>query len=341
MIETVLRSQDLPALDRFAWWHEMTTQSLVPTLMRSDHEAEFPASLRLLELGPARLMRLSYPPLQSRRTPPLIRRSDPEVYSLGLTLRGTMALEHHGRQAVAPPQDLLLYDSSHPFDAHTATRDGVGNVECMILQFPRNLLPLPAHDLARLTATHLPGTQGIGALLAEHLTGLARHAAAYTPADAARLSAITLDLVAATFAHHLEAETALPPETHRQALQMRIHAFIDQHLGDPDLCTETVAAAHQISTRYLYRLFQDQGLSIAAWIRHRRLERCRRDLTDPTMTSRPIHAIAIRWGFINAAHFSRLFRSAYGTSPADYRHHACSGTRQESSTSVRKPSTTS
>ncbi|GAA3098360.1 helix-turn-helix domain-containing protein [Streptosporangium carneum] len=319
MIETVFRSQDMPAADRFAWWHEMTTQSLVPTLMRSDNEAEFPASLRLVDLGLARLTQLSYPPLRSRRTPLLIRRSDPEIYSLSLTLRGTMALDHCGRHAVATPQDLLLYDSSHPFHARTTT-GGTDNVEGIILQIPRALLPLPTDKLTRLTATRLTAAQGISVLLASHLTALARHAADYAPADAARLSAITVDLFAAVCAHHLEVEAALPPETHRQVLQTRIHAFIQQHLGDPGLRADTIAASHQISVRYLYRLFEDQGLSVASWIRQRRLERCRRDLADSALHLRPIHAIATRWGFPNAAQFSRAFRATYGISPTDYRH---------------------
>ncbi|MEU8380137.1 helix-turn-helix domain-containing protein [Streptosporangium sp. NPDC048865] len=320
MMETVFRSQDLPASERFAWWHEMTTQALVPTVMRSDDEAEFPASLHLLDLGAVQLTRLSYPPLRSRRTPLMVRRSDPEMYSLSLTLRGTMAIDHHDRQAVATPRDLLLYDSSHPFHAHTTT-DGTGNVEGMILQFPRALVSLPPDKLTRLTATRLSGAQGIGALLVNHLTALARHSSGYTTADTARLSTITVDLLAATCAHYLEAEAALPPQTHQQVLQARIHAFIQQHLGDGDLCAETIAAAHQISVRYLYKLFQEQGMSVAAWIRSRRLERCRRDLADPALASRPIHAIASRWGFVSNTHFSRIFRAAYGLSPADYRHH--------------------
>lgn len=319
-METVFRSQDLPATDRFAWWHEMTTQALVPTLMRSDDEEEFPASLHLLDLGAAQLTRLSYPPLQARRTPFMVRRSDPEMYSLSLTLRGTMTIDHHGRQVVATPQNLLLYDSSHPFHAHTTT-EGSGNVEGIILQFPMTLLPLPVDKLTRLTATHLGGAQGVSALLVNHLTTLTRHSSDYTAADTARLSAITLDLFAAMCAHHLEAEAALPPETHQQVLQARVHAFVQEHLGDPDLCAETIAAAHQISVRYLYKLFQEQELSVAAWIRSCRLEHCRRDLADPALNSRPIHAIAARWGFANNAHFSRVFRAAYGLSPADYRRH--------------------
>jgi hypothetical protein len=67
---------------------------------------------------------------------------------------------------------------------------------------------------------------------------------------------------------------------------LRIHAFIEQHLGDADLTPGLVAAAHYISVRYLYRLFEAQGTTVATWIRHRRLEGCRKDLADPAFSAR-------------------------------------------------------
>jgi len=100
---------------------------------------------------------------------------------------------------------------------------------------------------------------------------------------------------------------------------VRIHAFIEQHLGDCDLAPGPVAAAHYISVRYLYRLFEAQGTTVAAWIRHRRLERCRADLTDPALGSAPVGAVAARWGLPDSAHFNRLFKRTYGLPPAEYR----------------------
>ncbi|MFD4701025.1 helix-turn-helix transcriptional regulator [Streptomyces niveus] len=67
-------------------------------------------------------------------------------------------------------------------------------------------------------------------------------------------------------------------------------------------------------------MLAENGTSPAAWIRHRRLERCRLDLANPRLNARPIQAIAERWGFTNPTHFSRLFRAAYGIPPRDYRH---------------------
>ena len=111
----------------------------------------------------------------------------------------------------------------------------------------------------------------------------------------------------------------MPAESREQTLLLRLHAFIEQHLGDADLTPGLVAAAHFISVRYLYRLFETQGTTVAAWIRFRRLERCRADLGDPAFGVVPVSAIAARWGLPDSAHFSRLFRRTYGQPPAEYR----------------------
>jgi AraC-like DNA-binding protein len=99
----------------------------------------------------------------------------------------------------------------------------------------------------------------------------------------------------------------------------RVHAFIDQHLGDPDLSPATIAAAHHLSVRALHALYQAENETVAASIRRQRLEHCRRDLLDPSRPDRPVNAIGARWGFPDATAFSRTFRTAYGLPPGEYR----------------------
>jgi len=104
----------------------------------------------------------------------------------------------------------------------------------------------------------------------------------------------------------------------------RIDAYIAEHLADPDLDPAAIAAAHYISTRQLHRLFAQQGSSVTRSIRRQRLERCRRDLTNPRSTA-SISDISRRWGFADPATFSRAFRTAYRTTPSAYRQRAQGG----------------
>ncbi|AKG43801.1 AraC family transcriptional regulator [Streptomyces xiamenensis] len=108
----------------------------------------------------------------------------------------------------------------------------------------------------------------------------------------------------------------LPPQ---RELFLVVQQYIRERLSDPDLSPSTIACAHHISLRHLHRLFRLHGLTVAAWIRRQRLEGCRRDLTDLAKFAQPIQSIAVRWGFTDNAHFSRVFRAAYGYPPSHLR----------------------
>jgi AraC-like DNA-binding protein len=141
----------------------------------------------------------------------------------------------------------------------------------------------------------------------------------YQPASAARLSTVVVDLLTAAIAERIDAVGSLPVESRERTLLLRIHGFVEEHLGEPDLGPAVIAAAHHVSVRQLHRLFESQQTTVAGWIRHRRLERCRRDLADPAQHVVPVSAVASRWGLPDSAHFSRLFRRTYGLPPAEYR----------------------
>lgn len=100
----------------------------------------------------------------------------------------------------------------------------------------------------------------------------------------------------------------------------RICQSIETMLGDPELSLGRVAEEHGVSTRYLQKLFAGSDTSFSHYLRSRRLERCRADLVSPLHSQLSISEICFRWGFNGSAHFSRVFRNEYGTSPRQYRH---------------------
>jgi AraC-like DNA-binding protein len=66
-------------------------------------------------------------------------------------------------------------------------------------------------------------------------------------------------------------------------------------------------------------LFEAEGTTVSAWIRERRLECCRIELIATDLADQSVSEIGTRWGFWDAAHFSRLFKSRFGVSPSAYR----------------------
>ncbi|WP_079031734.1 AraC-like ligand-binding domain-containing protein [Streptomyces specialis] len=319
-MEKVFDSDDLPSAERIDAWCELASGTLTPSAFTIDRGSGFRASLRAADLGAAQVTAMTYSSLESRRTPRLIRRSDPELYAVGLIVRGRQGIRQAGRETVLDASGLVLYSTFRPF--HSWVDVGEGTAASVLAQVPRALLPVPPDKVGRLLATPLSGQEGFGALLAHFLTHLATGAGSYRPADGPRLGLVLLDLLTALTAHHLDDDTGISPESRRRTLYLRVRSFIHQHLGDPDLTPETVAAAHHISLRYLQRVFQSQGQTVAGYIRHQRLEHVRRDLADPALAGSPIHAIAGRWGFPHPAAFTRTFHAAFGTTPRDYRHHA-------------------
>ncbi|MEV8590552.1 AraC family transcriptional regulator [Streptomyces sp. NPDC051180] len=319
---SVVSSGDLPERDRFEWFADMISREVMPTALSSDRTADFTAEAAVLDLGGPQVSRVAYSPLRSRRTPALIRRGDPEQYQLALVSRGAMTLVQNGNDCEAEAGDLVFWDTSRPSDARSVSEGEPGQL--VILQLPRDILPLRAARLDGLLAHRMPGGTGAGAVLADFLRSLVAHGGGCGPEELRRIGSTAVDLAAATLAAHLDAEHRLPAEIRTRTLLRRVHAFIEYNLGDPELTPVAVAAHHNLSVRALHQLFRGEGETVQARVRRRRLERARTDLERPEFAACPVQAIAARWGFSGPAVFSRTFREAYGISPTEFRARALS-----------------
>ncbi|MFH8679548.1 helix-turn-helix domain-containing protein [Streptomyces lydicus] len=325
--EMEFRSDEVAPADRFDHWREQVAGSFMPMEVRSEYAGDFAVSQRILDLGAVRLRTTEHSPMTVRRTDRLVRRSDPGYYHLSLAARGSTKVVHPDGDARYDEGDLILMDTSLPHHVEMGGGASREQVLGMGLFVPRELLPLPANGVGKLVNRPMSGREGVGALLAQFLTQVCRDSVSYQPADGPRLGTVALDLVSTLLAHTLDAEGTLAPETRRRALLLRIQGFIQHHLADPDLTPAMIAAAHHISLSYLYRVFEDEEATVAAWIRRQRLERARRDLADTALRTTPVHTIAARWGFPRAADFTRAFRGAYGVPPATYRNEIRGATR--------------
>jgi AraC-like DNA-binding protein len=283
--------------------------------MSSEFAADFRAHQRLIQLGEIRLYPVTFQQTLFERTPKLIRQSDPEGYNLSLLLSGGGGATW-GRQEITYGVDEFHTScTSMPFRVWSGTH----HVTMIGVEIPRTLLPFPRCRADQIVGHHLSAREGFGALLAQFLTQMASDTSPYQPTDGPRLGAVLADLVAGMFAHTLDADNHLPPETRTHTLTLRIKAFIRQNLGDPGLTPDAIAAVHHISRSLLYRLFQAENTTVAGYIRHHRLEGARADLANPALRATPVHVIAARWGFPRAADFTRAFRNAYQTTPTELR----------------------
>jgi len=313
-MSVLLRVEDEPPNTRLDYFRHIVADSIAPFGVAVDAECELRAQIHTGPVGPAHIAQITGPRMKVFRTHRLIRAADPELLKIDVLVRGRTVFAQGEREATLAPGDFTLVDLSRPCRLAFEEPNDV-----VAVKFPRAALPLRHNDLERLTAVPISGREGLGApisLLARHLAG---RLADFRPTEGARLATALIDLLVVTFAERLDRIATIAPGTRRRALLTSVQSFIEQRLGDPELSPSGTAAAHHISLRYLHKLFEGQGETVSGWIRARRLERCRRDLLDPTLRDWPVSVIAARWGLTDASHFSRLFRAAYGLPPAEYR----------------------
>jgi AraC-like DNA-binding protein len=313
-MKKLITTDAVSAADRLEFIREMDEARLAPVDFQPADRTNFSFELRYRDLGAARAMLIAATPYQLRRTPALIRRSDPDLISLSMVLEGWGNVSQHDRDAHVTPRVFTIQYVSRPYSIRSYRP-----VKGLQLLFPRDQLPLTPRQLDQLTAVPMLATPGIGALTSNFLVQLARGLDDLSTVEATRISTVALDLLAVRLAHELDSTGSLPSEIRKNALLTGVYAFIKQHLRNPQLSPAMIATAHHISTRYLYALFHEQGETVAGWIRQRRLEAARQDLTDPSMASRPVASIAAHWGFSSPSLFTQTFKTAYGMPPRDYR----------------------
>ncbi|RKS79816.1 AraC-like DNA-binding protein [Actinomadura pelletieri DSM 43383] len=310
-----LTTDGLPPTDRFPFWYDVVLRSQVPCYIRSAEVAAFHASLHSLSLGEVQISEASGAPIRSSRPAKLIRSDDPDLYGFFFILQGVIGYATKDHRVVLRAGQSLIMDTHLPSEGWQASR----YARALMVGVPRNELRLPTRVIDDMIPGPLDTRTGMGAVLVSHLQQVLRQADTYSSVDRSALARITLDLTAAALAQHLDIDNAVDDATQRKTLLAQIYHFIDQHLADPALSPATIAAAHRISVRYLHKLFESEELTIGAWIRHQRLQRCHRDLADPRLAGHPVHAIAARWGLTDRAHFTRTFRSTYGMTPGEFR----------------------
>lgn len=295
-------------------WTEMVSRTFVPLTVRANPLTTFSGRLRSRAIGDIYVCEVAAREHSVERTPAQIAQGDKDYYKLSLQLGGTGFLVQDGREALLHPGDIAIYDTDRPY-----TLSFEGAFTSLVVMFPKQLIDLPPDAVGQLTATRFCGDEGLTSMVGPFLTHLTKNMDRLGGANGLRLVHNSLDLVTTVLHSELDARVLDRRPTHRAALIQEVRAYIDEHLSDPELHPGQIAAGNFISTRYLHGIFKDQGVTVAAWIRSRRLEHCRRDLADPVYAHKSVSTIASRWGFVDASHFSRLFRGTFGEAPSEFR----------------------
>lgn len=301
----------LQRIESFEQFRATVDRSFVPLRVSTQLQHDFHAAVRAATLRDFNLVEIACVPHVVERTRNLIGASTSEpAYKVSLMLEGSAYICQDGHDVVLGPGDVAVYDTTRPytlvFEDHMRT---------IVAMFPKRLVDLSDDRVARLTATALGSDDALGEMVGSVLEQLAGRLHLVNASTGWRLARNAVDLVTILLRDQLGEDRAVPAD---QALDA-VYAYVEDHLGDPTLSPPVIAEAHYISVRYLHALFHHAGTTVSSYIRTRRLERCRTDLADPALAGMTVTAIASRWSFADAPHFSRTFKAAYGETPSEFR----------------------
>lgn len=298
-------SADIPARDRHEAWVNRCWPSLAP-VYRTDPMEPFAVASESFQLGEIFVSYTTITAQRWTRDAATLRSWGPDALVVALTLEGAA----HGMMGThafrTGPGSVLLSD--------------LGQGSCHVSTASRTILVIIPRPVAAARGLNVAGLHGRvlqsgpAAMLAPHLLSLRATLLTLTAGEGAQLGRTFLDLLVLAVA---PAQQSGAPRAGRIAAGLVAREAIHRRLGSPTLTVASLCRELGISRTTLHRLFESEG-GVQAYIRRGRLEAVRLALADPAGVE-PIHALAERFAFSDAAHLSRLFRTHYGLTPSDHR----------------------
>jgi AraC-like DNA-binding protein len=237
-----------------------------------------------------------------------------------------LAINVRGRSAVRQRQrDLLLRDG----DAVFATRGDIGFTltrqtpgRFLGIRVPRKAVASLLGRLDEAPITLLsPGIEALRLLVI-----YANAIADALPLDTPELQRLAVghmhDLIVASIRATRDRGAIAEGRGIAAARLQAIMNDISTHLGDGNLSVAEIANRHQVTPRYVHKLFENEGLTFSSFVLAQRLSRAHRMLSSPTLADRNISSVAFDVGFGDLSYFNRTFRQRYAATPTEIRQSA-------------------
>ena len=270
----------------------------------------FSASIRNREFDGVRVVECVCDPCTGRLLPRFIDR-EPEPYiGVQITKAGRERFHLGGEDISLGAGDVVIWTSTQP--AEFTVMERLHKVS-LVLPWSEVKERLPRGT--SFNGTVIDSRVGIGAVLYSHVDSLAHQLELFTETDHAAVRRATLELLTAAMSHRLET----PQRGLASRYLKQLQDYILANLQDECLSPTSIAAANNMSPRYVHMLFAQIGVSASAWIRNERLERCKDDLRSRAYRDCNIAEVAYTWGFADPSHFTRIFKQQYGLGPREYR----------------------
>lgn len=292
-------------------WRDAVSQSFSPLEITAPDEDAFRGMITETILDDVHLYQMETDSHTVNRPLELIDAVEEPFCKLSLQIEGVSTLSQDGRECVLQPGDLALYVTQRPY-----VLSYPGHQRSMVAIFPQRLLQMSADQVELITAVPVSRNAGLGRVAVPLFEQLAQNMDVLSGPHAMNLIKSALDILVTV----LSAETRESPAGNGRAQVFhQAVSYIDSHLGDADLSPQNVADALYISLRQLHTRFSERGLTVAAFIRERRLQAIKNDLANPLLAHESVHIVSTRYGLFDAPYVSKAFKTRYGESPSAYR----------------------
>jgi AraC-like DNA-binding protein len=306
----VISTNDVSPAERFGLWRESLWQVLGHLRSEPSGDESFAGRIEHCDVGDLRICRIVARRHRVVRKPEG-RQDHQDLLKVALQLKGSSYFEQDNRSVLLTPGSWSIYDTTRPY-----TVSSTGNVELLTLLIPRARIATSRLNINDLIVRRFSGDVGLGKLAYQFMTTALAEIANVDPVHEWEIVGAISQLIRLAMLEVAGVKTDLSV---REKWRERIQGYIDEHLRDPDLSLDKIAAAMNCSKRYVHKIFQSERTTTSEYIWQRRLSRCREELCDSAFASKSITEIAYSWGFSNSAHFSRAFKDAFHMCPRTYR----------------------
>lgn len=308
-----ISTDEVQAGGRRRYWEEAVSAIYTETAVSLSDQNEFYGRIAWRKIEDIVLSEISSSGQVVTRDSRHIRWAGSELIQINFQLEGEGIVAQDSRQAWTRPGDVVIYDSSRPYEMRFD-----GPFRQLSVDFPRAMLQARFGRAESLTARSFSGLQGPGRFIYSYVKSLVQDSAPDDLAIAHRLQNHLVDLLVTAFSGFNQSDKPCASANRTMTLY-RVKTCLNENLRDPELSPTMVARSQGLSLRYLYDLFEDEETTISRYIQHARLDRCRADIEDRTQFGRSLSEIGFSWGFSDSAHFSRAFRSRFAMTPRECR----------------------
>ena len=303
----------LPAREKFDFWNEVICRTVVDLDCRPLERPHFEATIGGFDAPGLGVYDIHTKAHLVYRDKAQIARLDSDALVINYVTEGRLQSEQDGRRVELAAGDAAVSDAERPY--FLAFDRPLG---CISVKVSKGDLLRHGFGIDRVTATSLNERSTLHPLVLSYMRQLIKNAPKLSPASGAKAAGVLRELVAASVQEVIDQSSPRLSE-HRVVALVRVKAFIEEHLHEPELDPAAVARGVHLSVRYINQLFATEDLATGRYIWQRRLDRVAARLANPGCTATTISAIALEAGFNNLSHFSRAFRQRFGTSAIDYR----------------------